>query len=185
MSRIIAGEFGGRRLATPSGRGTRPTSDRTREALFSSLAARVDLADGPFLDLYAGSGAVGLEALSRGAPRAVLVESAKEASRVIAANVRELRLEDRAQVITSSVSVALAGLHGLSANVVFLDPPYADDADEIAEHIRRILNDAVIDRDGLLVLERDRRSDWDWPDGIEALNQRRYGETVLWYGRPL
>lgn len=185
MSRIIAGELGGRRLTVPPGRTTRPTSDRTREALFSSLSATHALETGVFLDLYAGSGAVGLEALSRGAPGAVLVESSRDAVRVIERNIRDLQLTDRARVIGSRVSPALTMLRGLDAATVFLDPPYADDADDLAETIRRIVEEHIVDADGLIVLERDRRSDWQWPAVVQPVRDRRYGETVLWYGRPL
>lgn len=185
MSRIIAGSFGGRRLTVPAGRTTRPTSDRTREALFSSLEATHDLHSGVFLDLYAGSGAVGLEAISRGAPGAVLVESAKEAARVIERNVRELGIADRARVVNARVESALGTLTGLGAATVFLDPPYADGSDELAGLVRRLVTDRIAAADALIVLERDRRSDWHWPDVVEAVRDRRYGETVLWYGRPL
>lgn len=185
MSRIIAGELGGRHLAVPTGRATRPTSDRTREALFSSLSATHDLAAGVFLDLYAGSGAVGLEAVSRGAPSAVLVESSKDAARVIERNIRQLQVAQRVRVITAQVSAALGTLGGLGASTVFLDPPYDDDSEGLAETVRRMVDERVVDADALIVVERDRRSDWRWPDVVQPLRDRRYGETVLWYGRPL
>lgn len=185
MSRIIAGELGGRRLGVPPGRATRPTSDRTREALFSSLSATHDLDAGVFLDLYAGSGAVGLEAISRGAPGAVLVEASKVAAQVIEQNIRDLRVGDRARVIASRVETALATLRGLGAATVFLDPPYGEDSDGISETIRTLVDEKIAGDDALIILERDRRSDWRWPDVVEPVRDRRYGETVLWYGRPL
>lgn len=185
MSRIIAGELGGRRLAVPGGRTTRPTSDRTREALFSSLSATHDLHAGTFLDLYAGSGAVGLEAVSRGAPDAVLVEASRDAARVIQRNIQQLGVSDRVRLVTARVAAAIEQLGGLGATTVFLDPPYDDDAEQLAETVRRLVADGVAAADALIVVERDRRSAWRWPDGTEALRDRRYGETVLWYGRPL
>lgn len=184
MSRIIAGEFGGRRIAVPDGRTTRPTSDRTREALFSSLEATHDLDAGPFLDLYAGSGAVALEALSRGAPSAVLVESARPALQVIQQNVRSLGLAARVTVLAARVESAPARLAGVRAATVFVDPPYDDDAGALAEVLAELVSVEAIDRDALVVVERDRRGDWAWPAQIEAVRDRRYGETVLWYGRP-
>lgn len=185
MSRIIAGDYGGRRLAAPPGRDTRPTSDRTREALFSSLSATHDITAGPFVDLYAGSGAVGLEALSRGAPSVVLVEHARSAARVIEQNVRELAVRDRARVVVAKVQTAIPTLAGLHATTVFADPPYAVTTEEVADVLQDLLTQTVIAAEALVVIERDRRSPWHWPTGYEGLRERRYGETVLWYGRPL
>lgn len=185
MSRIIAGDLGGRRLAVPQGRTTRPTSDRTREALFSSLVATHDLQAGVFLDLYAGSGAVGLEAISRGAPGAVLVEASKEAAGVIERNILQLRVADRARLLTARVQTALDTLAGLQAATVFLDPPYSEESVVVAETVQCLVERQVADVDALIVLERDRRSRWQWPVCVEPLRDRRYGETVLWYGRPL
>ncbi|WP_153504745.1 16S rRNA (guanine(966)-N(2))-methyltransferase RsmD [Cumulibacter manganitolerans] len=185
MTRIIAGELGGRRLAVPGGRTTRPTSDRTREALFSSLEATHDLTSGPFLDLYAGSGAVALEALSRGAPSAVLVESARPALAVIERNVRDLGLGARATVVAGRVDAVAARLDGLGAATVFADPPYGDDAGELAALLDRLVGAGAVAPGAVVVVERDRRDPWRWPTSIEALRDRRYGETTLWYGSPL
>lgn len=185
MSRIIAGSLGGRRIAVPDGRTTRPTSDRTREALFSSLDATHDLSSGPFLDLYAGSGAVAIEAISRGAPSAVLVESARTAIAVIERNLRELKIADQARVVAGQVSRVLPQLTGLAAATVFVDPPYGDDAQPVADALEVGRELGVIAPDALIVVERDRRSGWRWPATIEAVRDRRYGETTLWYGRPL
>ncbi|WP_106849209.1 16S rRNA (guanine(966)-N(2))-methyltransferase RsmD [Blastococcus sp. Marseille-P5729] len=185
MSRIIAGELGGRRIAVPDGRATRPTSDRTREALFSSIEATHDLDGGLFLDLYAGSGAVALEALSRGAPSAVLVESARPALQAIERNVRDLRVADRVTVLAGRVESLTARLAGVRALTVFVDPPYDDDADALAALLGDLLAAEAIDCEALVVVERDRRAGWRWPPQIEPVRDRRYGETVLWYGRPL
>lgn len=185
MSRIIAGELGGRRIRTPEGRLTRPTSDRTREALFASLEATHDLHAGPFLDLYAGSGAVGLEAVSRGAPSAVLVEAGRAPAAIIEANIRELKVGDRVRLLTGRVETELPRLAGLRAATLFADPPYGDDGDALAALLGEIVEAGALDPDALVVVERDRRSSWSWPEQIEPLRDRRYGETVLWYGRPL
>ncbi len=118
--RVIAGEFRSRRLRTLEGLDTRPTPDRLRESLFSILAPEIE--DTTFLDAYAGSGAVGIEALSRGAARAVFIERSKAAADVIRENLRSLGLERRADIITGRV-LQQVGKH--RADIVFLDPPYS------------------------------------------------------------
>jgi 16S rRNA (guanine(966)-N(2))-methyltransferase RsmD len=124
--RVIAGEFRSRPLAAPKGRDTRPTSDRLRETLFNVLAPRI--AGSVFLDLYAGSGAVGIEALSRGAAEAIFVESAEPALRTIRANLSSLGIRGGYALEARSVAAALKRLagSGRAVNMVFLDPPYAD-----------------------------------------------------------
>ena len=136
MARVIAGAAGGRRLAVPDGRGTRPTSDRAREGLFATIVSMTgSLAGARVLDLYAGSGAVGLEALSRGAGHVLLVESGARAARVIRDNVEAIGLPG-AEVVTDRVERVLARGPGRSADnsgrydVVFADPPYALPGDE-------------------------------------------------------
>ena len=117
--RVIGGEFRSRRLKSIAGVATRPTPDRLREALFNVLAPRIQGAQ--FLDLYAGTGAVGIEALSRGAARCVFVEKSRHAAAVLNENLASLGLEARARVILGNVATALARLYG---DIVFLDPPY-------------------------------------------------------------
>jgi 16S rRNA (guanine966-N2)-methyltransferase len=117
--RVIAGEFRSRTLKTLPGLTTRPTPDRLREALFNVLAPRI--ADTVFLDLYAGTGAVGIEALSRGARRAIFVEKGRAAAQVIRDNLRALGLEARSEVFASKPAPVL---ERLAADIVFLDPPY-------------------------------------------------------------
>lgn len=176
MTRIVAGRAGGRRLAVPSGRRTRPTSERAREGLFSSLG---DLTGARFLDLYAGSGAVGLEALSRGAAAATLVESDAAALRVIRANAAAVGLpglDVRATTVERFLDEhAQSG--GEPYDVVFLDPPYALAIDDVLMRCVAVAGDIVVveraTRDGALT----------WPDGLEAEKVRRYGDTALWYGR--
>jgi 16S rRNA (guanine(966)-N(2))-methyltransferase RsmD len=117
--RVIAGEFRSRRLKTIPGLNTRPTPDRLREALFNVLSPNI--AGTVFLDLYAGTGSVGIEALSRGARRAVFVEKSRAAAQVIRDNLQALGLENRAEVFTSKPAPVL---DRLAADIVFLDPPY-------------------------------------------------------------
>src|SRR3954452_17871775 len=125
MTRIVAGSHGGRRLVTPPGAGTRPTSELVREALFSSLEVLTDIHGARFADLYAGSGAVGLEAASRGAAAVLLVESGPPAVRALRANIEALGLGQRCRLATAKVATVLAGPAVEPFDVVFADPPYA------------------------------------------------------------
>lgn len=185
MTRIVAGTLGGRRIAAPAGGGTRPTSDRVREALFSAVGAEVDLDGARFADLYAGSGAVGLEALSRGAAHVLLVESDPRAARVIRENVATLRAAPAARLVTGRVAgVVAAGPGGDPYDVVFADPPYAVPDDEITALLAGLVTHDWLAPDALVVVERSTRSGpVAWVRGITAGRSRRYGETTLWYGR--
>lgn len=178
MTRIIAGELRGRALAVPPS-GTRPTADRVREGLFSALDARGALG-GRVLDLYAGSGALGFEALSRGATHLTAVESAPSALRVLKANARTLAV--RAEIIAAKVGTFLArgigSVAGAPFDLVLADPPYdlEPDAD-----LRALADGDWLADGALVVVERSVRSaDPDFPDEFEVTS-RRYGETVLWY----
>jgi 16S rRNA (guanine966-N2)-methyltransferase len=189
MTRIIAGEHGGRKLAAPAGAQTRPTADRVREAFFSALHTMTDLADARFADLYAGSGAVGLEALSRGAGHALLVESDARAARVIRDNIVALRLDAVARLNTAPVSRVLESPpEGGPYDVVFADPPYAVTDDEVADVQRALVANDWLAEDAVVVFERSTRTavrgqPLSWVDGVTADRSRRYGETTLWYGR--
>ncbi|MEV4763700.1 16S rRNA (guanine(966)-N(2))-methyltransferase RsmD [Micromonospora chokoriensis] len=185
MTRIVAGALGGRRIAAPPGAGTRPTSDRVREALFSAVEAEVDLDGARFADLYAGSGAVGLEALSRGARHVLLVESDPRAARVIRENVATLGVGPAARLVAGKVATALAaGPDGGPYDVVFADPPYAVPDEEITALLATLVGGGWLVPDALVVVERSSRTrQFDWVDGITPDRSRRYGETTLWYGR--
>jgi 16S rRNA (guanine(966)-N(2))-methyltransferase RsmD len=185
VSRIIAGTYGGRRLSTPDGTDTRPTSDRVREALFSSLDAANLLYGHRFLDLYAGSGAVGLEAASRGADHVLLVESDPRAARVLRGNVEALKAAGKVTISAGRVSSTLAGGPiGGAYDVVFADPPYAVEEVEITAMMRDLVQHEWLAPDAVLIIERSKRSpEPHWVDGITGDRSRRYGETVLWYGR--
>lgn len=186
MTRIIAGSAGGRRLSVPPGGRTRPTSDRAREALFSALEShRGPLAGARVLDLYAGSGAVGLEALSRGAAHAVFVEADPRALTTLRANIRELSLPG-AQVVAGRVAplVAAPPADRLPFDVAFLDPPYSVGPAELDPVVRDLLRHGWLTAGAVVVAERSRRDPpLAWPAGLVPLQQRRYGEGVLWYGR--
>ena len=175
MTRIIAGTHRGRRLAVPAGPGTRPTADRAREGLFSSLQSLVDLEGARFLDLYAGSGALGLEALSRGAARATLVEREERALVALRANAATLALP--AEVVALPVEHFLAG-ESEPYDVVALDPPYDLDVDPVLELVL-----SWVAPDGVVAVERRTRGPAPtWPAGLSAVRSRRYGEATLWYG---
>lgn len=181
MTRIIAGKAGGRRIAVPAGSGTRPTSDRVREALFASLTSELGGFDGlAVLDLYAGSGAVGLEALSRGAREVLLVESDRQAVQVIRGNVATLGLAG-ATVQARAVEQLAAGSSPTAYDVVVADPPYGLAAEALAGVLTDLAAHGWLAPDAIVVVERERRGGWAWPDGFEPLRDRRYGDTVLYY----
>lgn len=180
MTRIIAGTHRGRRLVVPPGSGTRPTSDRAREGLFSSLQSLVDLAGARVLDLYAGSGALGLEALSRGAAGVTVVEVDPRALAAIRSNVRELGLD--ASVVDADVGRFLAGEpppYGSRFGVVLLDPPYETDVDPVLTALLPWLEEQAV-----VVVERRTRGVAPTPPaGLVLDRSRRYGEATLWYFR--
>ncbi len=184
--RIIAGELGGRRIVAPPGDGTRPTSERVREALFGILGdpppgARV-------LDLFAGSGALALEALSRGAGSAVLVDASRAAARVARANILTLGVQDRAQVWTMPALRALRRLEATaqtSADAapfswVFIDPPYRE-VDLAARALDALAGGALLAPAGVVAVEHDRRREPPAParGAVEKATVRRYGDTAI------
>jgi 16S rRNA (guanine966-N2)-methyltransferase len=210
MTRIVAGVAGGRRLSVPAGRGTRPTADRAREGLFATiLALRGPLDGARVLDLYAGSGAVGLEALSRGAADVLLVESDARAARVIRRNIDTVGLPG-ARVLADKVERVLARGPGGDPprDVVFADPPYAAPDTEVQRMLAAlrdgvchhgVCHQGVLHYGGghdegchhggwlapraLVVVERGTRSGpFAWPAGYTPERSRGYGEATLWYG---
>jgi 16S rRNA (guanine966-N2)-methyltransferase len=185
VTRIIAGTAGGRRLSVPAGRGTRPTSDRAREGLFATiLAIRGPLNGARVLDLYAGSGAVGLEALSRGATEVLLVEADARAARVIGGNIRAVRLPG-ARLLGDRVERVLARGPGDQPprEVVFADPPYAAPASEVERMLAALRDRGWLAPGALVIVERATRSGpVTWPAGYRPERSRGYGEATFWYG---
>jgi 16S rRNA (guanine966-N2)-methyltransferase len=202
VARVIAGEAGGRRLAVPDGRDTRPTSDRAREGLFSTIVSMLgSLAGARVLDLYAGSGAVGLEALSRGADHVLLVEQGARATRVIRENIEAIGLPgavlaaDRVERVLAR-GPAPAGGHdspapaggqdsteGSRYDVVFADPPYALADTAVSQVLSLLADQGWLAPGALVIVERATRSGpVSWPDGFVPDRARRYGEATFWYG---
>ena len=187
MTRIVAGQAGGRTLKVPP-KGTRPTSERVREALFSRLDHMDVVAGARVLDLFAGSGALGLEAASRGATFVDMVERSRPAAQVIAANIASTGLAERARthvvdvrtyLLTRSDGDALAG----NTDLVFIDPPYDISEDDLTEVLDVLA--PWLGPDSLVVVERSSRSpEPNWPEHLQLEESRTYGETVVWFAGP-
>lgn len=190
MPRIIAGALGGRTIAGPPTSRTRPTSDRVREAIFSRLQTWGAISDQRVLDLYAGTGALAFEALSRGAASAVLVEAHARTARQISATAADLGLDARARVMTARVETAVENLaQGVETGqeqpfgLVFCDPPY----DLATESLREILErlSPALGSEALVVIERSNRSAGTlWPESMIEDDVRAYGDTSVHYGGP-
>jgi 16S rRNA (guanine966-N2)-methyltransferase len=182
MTRVISGTAGGRRLAVPPS-GVRPTGDKARGALFNSLAGLVDLEGAAVLDLYAGSGALGLEALSRGAATAVFVESGPRVLPVLRKNLETIGLPG-GRVLPGSVPTVLAGAAPAAFDVVLADPPYTTPDDEVLGVLRSLVGGGWLAPGAVVVVERSSRdAPFEWPTPLDGLRDRRYGEAVLRYGR--
>jgi len=180
MPRVISGSAGGLNLLAPEGKGTRPTSDRVKEALFSILAPR--LAEARVLDLFAGTGQLAIEALSRGSSDAVLVDSDRTAVDRIRRNLEHTRLGDRATILPSTVRVALERLarEGRSFDIVLVDPPYAQATALFRDVVRLLAEGRLLAPDALVVLEHDAKH----PSEDRVINLQRvrscmYGNTML------
>ncbi|BAX91767.1 16S rRNA (guanine(966)-N(2))-methyltransferase RsmD [Mycobacterium shigaense] len=178
MTRIIGGVAGGRRIAVPQ-RGTRPTTDRVREALFNIVTARLDLDGLAVLDLYAGSGALGLEALSRGAASALFVESDQRAGAVITRNIETVGLPGAA-LRRGTVAAVLAGGATAPVDLVLADPPYEVDTAELEAVVAALAAHGWVREGAVAVLERAAGgASLHWPEGWAAWPERVYGDTRL------
>ncbi len=177
MTRIVGGEAGGRRLVVPP-RGTRPTSDRVREALFSAVEAAMDIDDARVLDLYAGSGALGLEALSRGAAHATFVESDRGAITVLEKNIAAVGLPG-AEVRRGKVATILS-TDPTPYDLILADPPYELDVDDVLAALAR----GWTVPGSVIIVERARKSGAPrWPEPLAPMRVRRYGDTELHWAR--
>ena len=186
MTRVIAGTAGGRRLAVPPGNGTRPTSDRAREGLLSTWQSLLggSLRGERVLDLYAGSGAVGLEALSRGASHTLLVEADARAARTIRENVKNLGLPGAEVRAGKAEQIIQAPAPTEPYDIVFLDPPYKVTDDDLREILLTLRTEGWLAPEAIVTVERSTRGgEFTWPPGFDAVKARRYGEGTFWYGR--
>ena len=189
MTRIIAGTARGRKIAVPS-EGTRPTSDRAREGLFSSLEARFGLANEVVLDLFAGSGALGLEAASRGAAEVTMVDNNPRAVKTIIANSKVVGDHPAVRAVEAKASVFLAGAQNDHYTMVLADPPYDLSDDAVAEMVEALI--PLLTKDAVVVVERHIESaETAWPEGFETtgqkLKKRTFGiarfDMAIWRGR--
>jgi 16S rRNA (guanine966-N2)-methyltransferase len=163
--RVVAGEFGGRKLIAPPGETTRPTTDKVREAVFNSLTSMGIVEDAVVVDLYAGTGAMGIEALSRGAARCTFVERDRDALRSLRANIDSLRLGDRATVVTSDVMAWVPAVRGV--DLALVDPPYT------FTEWNRLLG--LLDASYVLC---EAAREVAAPDGWAVVRSRKYGRTT-------
>ena len=213
MTRIVGGEFGGRFLEVPAN-GTRPTSDRVREAIFSKLVHDDVLENAQVVDLFAGSGALGLEAISRGAKSAQLVDASKKANAVAQRNIDVLGVSSQVRVTTDDAkryTAAMSRAGGLNApnlristsglnenpelaqemaqanakraiTLVFLDPPYDYPQEDLASVLANLMRAGLLVKGATIVVERGTRTASPlWPDGMELISAKTYGETVVYY----
>ncbi len=183
MTRIISGVVGGRRLQTPAGPRTRPTSDRVREALFSRLEHLDVLSGARVLDLYAGSGALGLEAASRGARSVLLVDADRTAAKVARGNAAVVALPGVVVHEDTVERVLLAGPgSGGRVDLVFLDPPYDLSEDALGDALALLVGHGWLAPEALVIVERSSRSpEPRWSEGLSPAGERRYGETRMWF----
>lgn len=176
--RVIAGTAKGRRLTAPRGERTRPTADRVKEAMFSAL--QPDLPGARVIDCYAGSGALGIEALSRGSAAVVFIERASRVVQSLRQNLELTGFVDRATVVTRGVQTALrdGDVHG-PFSIAVLDPPYAIDREELAEVLQALV--AHLEPGARVFLELATRGEQPrWPSRLSQVRTRRYGDTTLY-----
>ncbi|MGY5318958.1 16S rRNA (guanine(966)-N(2))-methyltransferase RsmD [Neomicrococcus lactis] len=184
MGRIIAGAAGGRSLSSVPGTATRPTTDRVKEALFSRLEAWDVLTDARVIDLFAGSGGLGVEAASRGARSVVLVDQAEAAIKVCRANAKIVNQALARDAVTVHRGTAKSALDssalGSSFTLAFLDPPYPMSEDELADILERLA--LRLEPEATIVVERSQRSpEPRWAAGMERLAEKKYGEARVWF----
>lgn len=192
--RIVSGRFKGFQLTSPKA-GTRPTTDRAKEGIFSHLESYGELDGARVLDLYAGTGALGIEAMSRGANELVAVESSAQAATLIASSFKAIRRnpswseKDSARVVRGTVERFVRSSATTQGNmpesgfdVVFMDPPYALGDDDIRDVLAALVEGKVVREDGVMVVERSTRSpEPSIPDGWDVRQSKQYGETAVYY----
>ncbi len=182
MPRVVTGRFRGAILQAPEGDRTRPTTDKVKEALFSIIQSYVPGSE--FLDLYSGSGQIGIEALSRGAKRATLVDKSGQAAGIISKNIKKVRLEDSDEIRFFRMNVSqvleLLGKDGEKFDIIFMDPPYKDVPLRLEEETKLISTYHLLAEGGILIAEHDK--DYEPPEELNGLKRVRscsYGITVI------
>jgi len=185
MTRIIGGDFRGRSIKVPDAE-TRPTSSRVREAIFSSVEHAVSgLDDLRVLDLFSGSGAFGIESISRGATEAVLIEKDLRAADTLHTNVANFGIKN-ARVVIADAFAEVAQKSGRGTfDVVFIDPPYGFEDQDVNLLISNLVANDWLNDYALIVVERGSRSQVQWPESVEELRKKVYGDTSIWYGQYL
>lgn len=175
--RVISGSARGLKLKAPEGLNTRPTTDRIKESLFNIIAA--DLYDSVFLDLFSGSGAIGIEALSRGARKAVMVDSDFKSIKVIKANLKAARVENRAEVLTCDVSSAISniGKRNDKFDIIFMDPPY--NRDFIKNTLEYIVKADILSDEGYIIAEQSQEDDVPDVKGLNVFRVKDYKVTKM------
>lgn len=187
MTRIIAGTLKGRSVTVPKSV-TRPTASRVREALFSAISHMVnDFDQLHVLDLFAGSGALGIEAISRGATHATFMESDHKASECISKNLNDLLgvevTAKNVHVHQRDVMQATNSESNEQFNLVFIDPPYAMSDDTVEVLLDQLSENNWLGSGAIVVVERSSKSTVEWPDSFDALQNKTYGDTSIWYGQ--
>jgi 16S rRNA (guanine966-N2)-methyltransferase len=181
--RVVAGEFRGRKLVAPKGENTRPTTDRVRESLFSALTSIMGpgLGGASVLDPFAGTGALGLEALSRGASDVTFYESDRHALEALRRNIATLGVERRCRVLSADAVSAMTrgAVPGAPFALLLLDPPYRLGSDEIDRALLGLLGSDLLEPDAIISYEHASRVGWEPPEGIEAVSAKRYGSTLI------
>lgn len=182
MPRVVTGRFRGTILQAPEGDKTRPTTDKVKEALFSIIQSYVP--DSEFLDLFAGSGQIGIEALSRGAKRVTLVERSGQAASIIAKNISKIRMEGSDEIRFHKKSTVqaleLLGQAGEKFDIIFMDPPYKDVPQRLEETAKYIHDFDMLSPEGMLIVEHDK--DCEMPEeigGLKCVRSCSYGLTVI------
>lgn len=186
--RVIGGQLAGRRFGAPSGRGTRPTSDRVREALSSALESRGAFGDAVVLDLFAGTGALSFEALSRGAASAVLVDRDSRAIRELRKSAESLRLGERTEAVRldllrdPKMVATKIPLIAKGYDLVFADAPYAE-VERVPALLAALCKERRLRSGAWIVVERPASREWEWPNGLAPVADYRYGQTGISLGR--
>jgi 16S rRNA (guanine966-N2)-methyltransferase len=185
MTRIIGGDFRGRSIKVPDAE-TRPTSSRVREAIFSSVEHAVSgLDDLRVLDLFSGSGAFGIESISRGAAEAVLIEKDLRAADTLHSNVANFGIKNARVVIADAFTDVTQKSGRGTFDVVFIDPPYSFEDQDVDTLIANLVQNDWLNEYAVIVVERGSRSQVQWPDSVEELRKKVYGDTSIWYGQYL